>query len=230
MVLYKKNKIFSMKGKSMNSSIIAHALKDVLKNFPQAQKEFIGDSGAKEIEDIIINHAIGAAAASAASGWIPGAGGTVALMAAVGFIWSMYYRINQRAGISISKNKLKSLASAVITNIAASAAALIAGVAASTVISFIPGIGSGVASIVMAALDYGVVMVSGIVYLKLLTKLFKAHGNISDISADELKRTASDVIKNEDVSSMLKDAQKEYKNARKTGGVTGDEKIDIETE
>jgi uncharacterized protein (DUF697 family) len=208
--------------------ISSHAITTLVKEFPKAQREFLGDVGASEIGDIIINHSLGAAAASAASGWIPGAGGTAALMASVGFIWSMYYRINQRMGISISKNKLKSLASAVVANIASAAMSLILGVVASTALTFIPGIGNVAASVIMAALDYGVVFAAGIMYLKMLTKLCKDSTNLNNMSESALKNAAKTVIDSEDVSKIIKDAQKEYKTARKSGSVTGKEEISLE--
>jgi uncharacterized protein (DUF697 family) len=206
----------------------SHMIAHVLKEFDKSQREFLGEVGANEIGDIVINHAIGAAAASAASGWIPGAGGTAALMASVGFIWSMYYRINQRIGISISKNKLKSLASAVVSNIASAAMSLILGILASTVLSFIPGVGNVAASIIMAALDYGVVFAAGIMYLKMLTKLCKEGANLNNLSETDLKNAAKTVIDSEDVSKIIKDAKEEYKTARENGTITGNEEVKLE--
>lgn len=208
--------------------ISSHAIMTLMKEFPKAQREFLGNAGANEIGDIIINHSLGAAAASAASGWIPGAGGTAALVASVGFIWSMYYRINQRMGISISKNKLKSLASAVVANIASAALSLVAGVAVSTVLTFIPGVGSVASSLIMAALDYGVVFAAGIMYLKMLTRLCKDSTNLDTMSETDLKNAAKTVIESENVKKIIKDAQNEYKTARKNGTVTGKEEVSLE--
>lgn len=190
----------------------------IMKQLPNLQRNFIQSTDAKEIEDIISTHALGAAAASVASGWLPAAGSAAAMAASIGFIWSMFYRINNRMGISISKNKLKSLASAIVADIAISAASYIAGLVASFALSFFPGVGSGAAAMIMAALNYGVVMTAGVMYLKLLTKL-TAKGEINDVTEEELKRTASTVIHGEDVGALLKQAQKEYKAGVKNGSI-----------
>lgn len=43
----------------------------------------------EQIEKLIMKHALAAAGAAVASGWIPGAGSTIATGIAIGFVWSM---------------------------------------------------------------------------------------------------------------------------------------------
>lgn len=205
--------------------LVIHALREL----PKAYREGIDASGAQEIEDILNVHAIGAAATGLATGWIPGAGGTAALMASVGFIWSMYYRINKRMHISVSKTIVKSLASAVLTNLAGTALTLVGGTVLATALSF-TGLGNVVSSLIMGAMEYAVVLVSGIIYLKLLVNLFKAGKDPSAMDAEELKAAVTKVIHEENVDQMLKDAKKDYTEAYKAGKVTGKETIDLEDE
>lgn len=210
------------------SGINPHFIKIAVDELVKTQDSIIKKSVSEEVGNIIIQHALGAAAAGLGAAWIPGAGGTAALAASVGVIWLMYYRINKALGIKLSKTLLKSLASAVITNIAASAASVIGGTVTATALSFIPGVGNGAASVVMAGVDYAVVFASGLVYIKILTNLFKAGKNPEEMSADELKAAAKSAVKNEDMSKIVREAKKEYTNARKSGDVSGKETIDRE--
>ncbi|MDF2588850.1 MAG: hypothetical protein K0S41_2691 [Anaerocolumna sp.] len=205
-----------------------YTLKIALKELVNTQNSILKDNVTDDIADVIINHSLGAAAAGLGSAWIPGIGGTAALFASVGFIWSMYFRINKCLGLKLSKTLLKSLASAIITNIAASAASVIGGAAVSTVLSFIPGIGTVTASIIMAGVVYAAVFASGLIYIKLLTSLFKAGKDPSKMTEEQLKSAAASAVKESDVSKIIKDAKKDYVSARKSGSVNGDEKVDLE--
>ena len=214
---------------SMGMGILLIAIKELVQHAPGAYKEAIEGTGAKEIEEIINTHALGAAAAGLGVAWIPGAGGTAALMAVAGFIWSMYYRINKKIGIPISKAAAKSLGSAVLSNLAANAMLLVGGTVLVTALSF-TGIGNVFSSLIMAALDYAVVMVAGVIYLKLLTKLFKAGHDLGSMSDSDLKSAEEGVIRSENVNKMLKDAKKQYTFAYKKGTVSGKETVDLEEE
>ncbi len=206
---------------------LTHNLSGILKGLSKTQSDYLEKVGAKEIGDIVKGHAFAAAAAGLGVSWLPGAGSAVALAATVGIIWSMYFRINSKLGIKLSKTKLKSLASAMLTNIAASAITFLGGTVISIALSFVPGVGSVLASVIMGGLDYAVVFVSGIIYMKLLTKLFKAGKNIETLNEEELKAEAKATVNDEDVNSMFKEARKEYVRARKSGEATGKEHVDV---
>lgn len=211
----------------MNSGVVHYAVRTMFKELPVVYRKGIEDSGAENIEEIINVHAMGAAASGLAAGFVPGIGGTAALMASADFIWSMYYRINNKLGIPLSKAVVKSLGAAVLTNLAGSSMALVGGAALATALSF-TGIGNVFSSLIMGALDYAVVLVSGIIYMKILVGLFKAGKNVEDLSAEDLKAAAENVIKSEDVNTMLKEARDSYKKAYKAGEVSGKETLDLE--
>lgn len=108
-----------------------------------------------DLAQIVKTHALGAAASGVGVAWLPGVGSGASLVAMVGFIWSMYFRINHRLGLKFSKVAVKSLASAVLSNLMQSALSIVGSVALATALSF-TGIGNAASSLIMAALDYSV--------------------------------------------------------------------------
>lgn len=167
-----------------------------------------------EIAEIVKFHSKGAAAAALAAGWIPGAGGTAAVLTSAGFIWSMYGRIGSKIGLPFSKNVLKSLASGVATNLAAY---VVGGIALSTAFSFVPGLGSVGASIVVGAVCYALTLASGYVYLKIMTNLFKKGIDLSSVTEQQLKEMAAAVAKESDVRQVLKAAKEDFQKRKKKG-------------
>lgn len=196
----------------------------IMKAIEESQCSLLKKYG-KEIVDTVEKHALGAAAAGVCAGWVPGVGGTAALVAAAGFIWSMYYKINKLLGISLSKSLLKSLATAVVTNLAAYAAS---SVIASTVLSLVPGIGSIAATATAAAITFAVTIASGIVYLHVMKKFIGDNTDFSGISEEEMKNRAKESISAQDFGSVIKDAMNAYKEGKKNGTITGEEKVDLE--
>lgn len=192
-------------GRNIASGVTGEKLTVSLDELLDAIGENKENITSQDLKKIVQFHAIGAGASSAAAGLVPGAGGFAATACYAGFVWAMYVRLSKKIGIPFNKNILKSLASAVITNIIGTAVTVLI---ATSVVSLIPGIGSIAASAVDASLGYAVVYVSGIIYLNLLTKLFKSKKDINDLSDDELKKMAEETVKESDVKSMLKEAKK----------------------
>ena len=114
-----------------------------------------------------------------------------------------------------------------MSNIAQTAMSVVGTWALATILSF-TGVANVASSLMMAALNYAIVTVGGIIYLKLLMGLFAAGKNPAEMNEGQLKRAAKSVMKNEDIKSMLKNAKQGYEDARKSGAVTGNEHIDIE--
>lgn len=193
-------------------------IEDRLIDAAQEVVKFVEDTVDKnlptEIADIVKTHSAGAAVAGVASGWVPGAGGAAATAAAIGFIWGMYARINGKLGVKLSENVVKTLASGVATNLAAYA---VAGIVMTTAFSLMPGLGSIPASILAGATTYALTLLSGLVYLKVLTKLFRAGVDPSTASVIDLKNVASEVINEEDIKSAMKEAKTAYKRAKENG-------------
>lgn len=182
---------------------------------------------AQTAEEVIEQHAIAGGAAGIGAAWLPGAGAAVATAAMTGIIWSMYYRINTKLGIKLSKNVLKSLASAMITNIIASAGGYLLSLLGATLLSFIPVAGSFASMAIVAAANYGIVKISGELYYAMIGALSDLGKSPSDMSEDELKKIAHDIVKNEDIEERLKKAKEQYSAAKKSGVITGSETIDL---
>ena len=180
----------------------------------------------QDLAEIVKIHALGAAASGVGVAWLPGVGSTAALAAIVGFIWSMYFRINYRLGLKFSKVAVKSLASAILSNLMQAVLSTVGSVALATVLS-LTGFGNGAASLIMAALDYSVVMVGGILYLKLLNGLMGAGKNPEEMLPQEIEIKMDEVMKGENIESLLKSESRSYKAGRKNGTITGKETVDI---
>lgn len=170
----------------------------------------------KKIATIVEKHAIGTSAAALGSAWLPGVGSSASMVACAGFIWSMYYRINTQLGIPFAKNILKSVATAIGTNLAAGA---VGALAISSAFSFIPGLGSIGASMIMAGTCYATTFASGLVYLKVLTRLAQSNADFSNIGEAELKATAKEVMDHEDIKGMMKEAKSQFKEAKERGDI-----------
>jgi uncharacterized protein (DUF697 family) len=167
-----------------------------------------------ELADIVKFHSKGAAAAALASAWIPGAGGAAAVLTSAGFIWSMYGRIGSKIGLPFGSNILKSLASGVATNLATS---VVGAIALSTVLSLVPGLGSVGSSVIMGATCYALTLASGYIYLKILTKLFSAKVDLSNVTEQELKDMAAAAAKDSDIKDVIKEAKADFNSKKKQG-------------
>ena len=173
----------------------------------------------REIASIVEKHAIGAAAAGLGAAWIPGVGGTAAVVASAGFIWSMYYRINSKIGVPFSKNIVKSVATAICTNLAATA---ISSIVVSSLLAFVPGLGTLPGTLIMTAVSFSLVWSSGLVYLKVLTRFAEANVDLNSVSEEDLKAMAQDVLSKEDIKGMMKQAKKQFKAAKDRGEIKKD--------
>lgn len=162
----------------------------------------------RRIAEIVNFHSKGAAVAAVGSAWIPGAGGTAAVLASAGFIWSMYAKIGSEINLPMSENILKTLGSGVATNLASGMAA---SWVMSSVFSLFPGIGSGAASVIMGATCYALTLASGYVYLKIMTTLFSSGVDPTRMSEQELNNIAKKVANDDDVKDVMNTAKQAYK-------------------
>lgn len=170
----------------------------------------------RQIAELISQHAIGASVAALGSAWIPGAGGTAALLASGGFVWSMYYRIGSKIGMPFTKNILKSVATGVCTNIATS---VVATFAASTLLSLIPG-GGIASSVIMAFPCFALTWASGSIYIKTLTLFAERNIDLSELSEEELGEATKSVLADCDVDELMAEAKREFKAAKAKGQIS----------
>lgn len=166
---------------------------------------------AEEIEQIIISHSLAAAAFAVAAGWIPGAGGVIATGIALGFTISMYIRICSHSKISLTKNILKAIASVVIAEIAAYFAGIIA---AEAILTFIPVVGNLGGIVIAGVVNFAMVYIAGLLFLKMMVSVFKANKNINSMSEEELKEFIIKQATKENIKTAYKEAKEVYKQSK----------------
>lgn len=167
--------------------------------------------GGPEIVDLIKTHCVVAAGAAVASGWVPGAGGSLAMLTAAGNVWTMYYRINELIGVQFGTDMLKGLATGIAMNIGGS---FVAGVAVASLFSLVPGIGSLAASASVGAIAYSVTLASGVIYMNIMTELFNAGINPNSVSAEELESMAKEAAEDIDIDAIKRAGKAGYNQSK----------------
>lgn len=165
-------------------------------------------SNADNVERIIIECALTAAAAAGIGGMIPGLSVPALIIGCFGAVWVMYGRICKELGISLKKNVLKLLARAALSNIAANlGGALLVSLAG----LLIPG-----ASVAVSAVaTFICVYIAGLLFVQLLGKLAAKSADpvsFSDISASEM----GEIVKEAKVDMADLEAAKEAYTTNKT--------------
>ena len=173
--------------------------------------EYVRTFQSKELADCVIQHAAAAGIAAMAGGILPGVGSVIATGISVGAIWSMYIRICKIIKIDLGKNKLKALASAVLTNIATQLAGMLAiGVAA----SFVPG----ASILVCGAGNFAVVYIAGIIFLNALTQLFHLYRkDIKNMDAKEWENSIKASAKGINMKRLFKEAKNMFMDLKRSG-------------
>lgn len=160
---------------------------------------------------IIITHALAAAAAAVASGWIPGAGSAVATTIGVGFTCAMYYRLANLFDIRIRRNILKTIASVLIAELAAYFAVVLVG---SAVLSFVPFVGNLSASTFCAIVNFALVYAAAYLYIKLLTRVFLMRKDPDEMTEEDWKEAAKRTAGEEDIKNIVKEAKSVHKSVK----------------
>lgn len=166
----------------------------------------------QEVADIVWQHLLSATVVSAAA-LMPGAGPTIAVVGQTGVVYAMYARMSKALGVRFSENALKTIASAVVSNIAANAASVLATLAASTLLSFIPVVGTSAAGVLTTAIAFATVYVSALSYGSILQAIGRKH--VDDMSAKELRQLVKEEMAQRDISGEMKEMIDLYRKAGK---------------
>lgn len=180
----------------MIDSHLAHACKELVDALDSTADKIYPN----EIADVVKLHS----KLAVGSAWIPVPGADVAAGAAT--IWTMYLRINSKLCMELGESVIKTIASAVCTNLVSYAA--VSGVGSA--LKLIPGLGTVAGAVMMSAALYAVTLCSGYVYIQSLTYLLKNHmelnsKNLSDVVNSFIKENAGQL------KNFIKEAKKEYK-------------------
>ena len=133
----------------------------------------------EDIEKIVKNHS----AIAVATCFIPIGGLDIA--AATANIWTMYVRINKALGIKFSDNKMKSIGSAVVSNLVQNLGV----VAVASALKWTPLTYFASVAILVGTL-YALTMTSGWVYLKAISNMAMHDGDIESSIKATLKDKA----------------------------------------
>ena len=159
-----------------------------------------------EIAGIVQSHAVATSLSAAASGFIPGAGGVVAMGIACTSTITMYGRLAHAMGVRLNNGLIRAIASAVVADLAAAVAATLA---ASAAISFIPGVGNMASSTIIAATNYGFVYLAGLIFIKLVASL--GVSRMERMSESEIKSAAKGIQREMDIKQAMKEAKASFK-------------------
>ena len=162
----------------------------------------------EEIVKKVMDYGAAAAGAAALSGCLPGAGSTAAAAISLGIIVKMYIRLGKLLGVHLGSSVLKALASAVVADLAGSVVAILA---VSTVLSFIPGIGSLGAATITGITSFCYVYLAGIIYINMVEGLLKSGKSIENMTESELKAAAKAASDAMDMKAAVKEAKAAFK-------------------
>ncbi len=173
-------------------------------------KEYYNNS--EEIVQSVIQHAAAAAGSAALSGCLPGAGGAVAATVSIGIIVKMYISLGNMLGVKLGKDLLKSVASAVVADLAGSVVAILA---VSTVLSFVPGLGTLGAASITGITSFCYVYLAGMIYLKMVAAILKSGKSVETMTESELKAAAKQASFGMDMKAAVREAKESFKKNEK---------------
>lgn len=184
--------------------------------------EYVKPFRSKDVADCVVQHAAAAGVTAMGAGILPGAGSLVAMGISVGAIWTMYVRICMIIGVELGKNKLKALASAVVTNIVTQMAGIFA---MEFAFSLIPGAGI----VIVGAGNFVIVYIAGLIFLTTLTQLFKVkRSDVENMSNDEWIASLKESISNIDKKAVFKEAKDFFMGMKRDGSLNNvGESVDI---
>ncbi len=130
------------------------------------------------------------------------------LAVATGNIWTMYVRINKEIGLPFSQNLIKSIAGGIATNLGSFyAVTFIVG----SIFKLFPGIGTVAGTAVVVASIYTVTVAAGIIYMKVMAKLF-TNNDIQNINEEDLRKATEEFLQDrKTVTAILQESKDSYK-------------------
>lgn len=156
----------------------------------------------QEIADIIVKHASAAAVAGMLAGVLPGLAALIASGISIGAIWRMYYCIGKYLHIGFSFDLLKAAASAILSNVVHQLWGVLA---IEFALTFIPFLAIPATGLIFFAVTY----FSGLTFLQLLVRIFRAGGDPANMTAEEIKQKTKEILEDDEIN-----IQEEFKNVK----------------
>ena len=147
---------------------------------------------------------------AAGTAWVPIPGASAA--AEIANIWIMFKQINDALGLSISKHKLKTLASGIVAELGAWALIRVGVV---NLLKFIPGVGTASSGVLGMALYATLTYTTAYVYLKMISRL--AADELMAMNDDALKAEAKTCMEysRDEIEAVWKDAKSEFQDLKR---------------
>ncbi|MBR2459726.1 MAG: hypothetical protein IKB34_00635 [Clostridia bacterium] len=161
-----------------------------------------------DLWEIVKQHAIAGAVSGVGAAALPGVGAVIATGAAVTSTVAMYVRLSKVLGVSFKEGALRALASVLIADLSSY---VVTTLTLSAALSFIPIVGQAGSAVLCAAANFSVVYLAAYIFIKTLTKLFKAGKKPDGVSEEELQDIAKEVSSENDLKDVVKEASKQYK-------------------
>lgn len=160
----------------------------------------------EEIAAIAKKHSV----LAAGTAWVPIPGASAA--AEIANIWIMFKQINDALGLSISKHKLKTLASGIVAELGAWALIRVGVV---NLLKFIPGVGTASSGVLGMALYATLTYTTAYVYLKMISRL--AADELMAMNDDALKAEARTCMEysRDEIEAVWKDAKSEFQDLKR---------------
>lgn len=168
-----------------------------------------------EISDTIHRYAMFSAVASSFM-LMPGFGSLAAALAQTGLVWGTYVAINKVIGINLSQNVMKFVGSAMLTNLATNASSYVLAYVGAIVLTIIPG-ANLLAIPLLGAMGYILIYASAIIYLKLLTKVFRTTGGFNLDDSDKTRDMIDETVKGSDIEEIIKEGRDNFNAAKNSG-------------
>ena len=150
------------------------------------------------------------AAVAIAGAFVPVPGLDLAALAANA--WTMYVRLNAEAKLPFEKNMVKSIATGVVTNLGSNVVGVLA---VSTVVKFVPGLGSIGGGMLLAATMYGVTLAAGIVYMRALAKLKSWQDDWTGVTPQDVEQAVHREMQDKQAMKDIIEDGKQYYKANK---------------
>ena len=187
-------------------------------------RKWATDIESEELAAIVVRHSITAAVSGMASGVLPGIAVLISSGIAIGAIWHMYYAVGKYLHMTFGKDMLKAAAAAILSNIVNQMWGVLA---IELVAAFIPLISIPATGLIFFAITY----FSGLSFLLMLVYIFKAGGDPTTMSAEEISKKAQEAAKDIDFDTEFKQAKEGFHKMRKEGNLENNARgVDIDSE
>ena len=146
------------------------------------------------------------------AGVLPGLGAIIAGGISVGAIWHMYYAVGQYLHLMFGMDMLKATAAAILSNIVHQRWGVLALELATTLIP-------GWSIIATGLIFFSVTYFSGLTFLFALVRIFKAGGDPTKMTADEMAQKAKEAAEEIDFSKEYEKSKEGFKKMREEGNL-----------